>query len=198
MGINYWISFIKTILFLLAPTLFEFFEIYLIKCNWITFALLWIPQYLLKRYIVDLNYYGMSSATWNKIYQVTLAPILSITGLLELIGIRKKRFNVSTKNNNNNQNNKYSIILFFCHLIFLTLNIIVYFKSLAYIIVNPYVLMTTFWSLTNIVYLIIALIFDVQTKDYKVKEYKHKYTYNKLSIVKILVNFLKIGDKDYA
>lgn len=194
-GINYWMSYIKTILFLIAPILFDFFGIYLISCNWVTFALLWIPQYLLKRYIIDLNYYGMSSATWSKIYQVIFAPILSITALLEAIGMRKKNFNVSSKSVNNNSNKKYNIILFFSHFMFLILNMIAYFKSLNNIISNQYVLMTIFWSIANIIYLIIALIFDIQTENYQVQEYKHKYSYNKLAILKIFVNFLTVGDK---
>lgn len=200
-SINYWLQSIKIILFWIAPILYNIFHIYLINCKMLMFLAFWIPQYVLKRFILDKNYYGMTSNTWNKIYQSICAPIFFINAIMELIGFKKKKFDVSAKkaenldkknvnfkkNNHKIELNFYSISLFLGHFIFLALNFITYLYSLNNLSNNIFELMTLFWSSSNMFYLIISIIFDLSknknTHDIQLRT--NRYTYNHFAVFKV-------------
>ncbi|MBR1802919.1 MAG: glycosyltransferase [Clostridia bacterium] len=186
-SIYYWLFGIKRIFFLLLPILYSFFGIVLIKANLLNFLVLWFPQYILKRLYIDKVYHNKRSSTWNKLYQIILSPVLAKEAILELIGIRKKKFEVSSKTKKGVQNKKYQIELATTHTILLFLNIVGYFISLFRIKYFSYYILTLVWNISNMGYLILALIFDLSNKERNDYLYVQRDNYSKMSLIKIVV-----------
>ncbi len=194
-AINYWLFGIKRLVFLIAPILYSVFKIKLINCSILLFFMMWLPQYLLKRFLIDRLLKNNASSTWNKIYQTILTPIFFITSLKELIGLSKKQFETSTKNFETKEDKKISskvqTQLFIGHFVLLTVNIFAYFMSLQNIFNNVFDILSLFWSVSNMYYLLIALIFDLSVKDYKISNYKKTNNYSKMSSIKCFANLVK-------
>ena len=102
-GIYYWLFGIRNIIYLLVPLLYSFFNIKIIQGNLILFIILFLIQYLIKRFVIDKLESRKVSSTWNRIYEVILSPVIFLESLLEIIGIRKKKFEVTLKRNNSNK-----------------------------------------------------------------------------------------------
>lgn len=164
--ISYWFFGIKRLIYLIIPILFSVFNIVVIDCSIITFLLIWLPMYILKRFILDILFENKRSATWNKIYETILSPILAFYVLIELIGFKKTTFDVSPKNNND-KDLKEKLILLSSHSSLLLLNLFALIISVQKIIATNlsiyYILLI--WLISNIFYLIIAIIFDIGKKN---------------------------------
>ena len=187
-AINYWYFGIKRFLFLIAPLMFWLFHIYLIKCSVKQLVLFWLPQYLIKRYLLDLNYSGNISSTWNKIYQTILMPVFLFTSILEFIGINKTKFEVSMKNVkvNRSKEKKYIVFLFIFHFILLLLNFGAFIYSILNITSEIFEIFTMLWSLSNTFYLTIALIFDISVnKSVNTENNEEVCQYSKMSVLEI-------------
>ncbi|MNV92804.1 hypothetical protein D3C71_1874280 [compost metagenome] len=98
------------------PTLFITFGIVIVDCDIKTFLVFWLPMYISKRFILDILYDNKRSATWNKIYETILSPILAFDVIKELIGFKKTLFEVSPKNSGDSKIKKEQIILGICHI----------------------------------------------------------------------------------
>ena len=144
--ISYWFFSIKVFLFLIAPILYSLFKIVLINSYAKIFLIMWLPQYITKRFLLD-------------IYETILFPALFITCIKETIGIRKKHFDVTEKETKKAVKNTDGIRLSIIHFLFLIINIISYYISFR----NKQVLPLIF-SIINIFYLVVALIFDLNNK----------------------------------
>ena len=166
-GIYYWFFGIRNIIYLLVPLLYSFFNIKIIQGNILLFTILFLIQYVLKRFIIDKLENRRVSSTWNRIYEVILSPIIFIESLLEIIGIRKRKFEVTLKKNNNKKSLKY-FYLIISHIILFVLNIIGLYISIEKSLTYNYVefIIPIFWLSTNCIYLIFAIIFDVSNSEY--------------------------------
>ncbi len=164
--ISYWFFGVKRLTYLIIPILFSVFNIVVIDCNIITFLIIWLPMYILKRFVLDLLYNNKRSSTWSKIYETILAPVLAFEVLVELIGFKKITFDVSPKKNNN-KDLKEKLILLLSHSSLLFLNLLALITSIQKIIYTNlsiyYILLV--WLVSNIFYLIIAIIFDIGKKN---------------------------------
>lgn len=181
--VNYWFFPIKTILYLIAPILYSVFKIAIINSNMKIFLIMWLPQYILKRFALDKIYSNLRSTTWNKIYELILFPSLILTCIKEALGIRKKEFIVTDKKFKVNKKEKTNIKLLISHLIFLGINITSCFFSIK----NNYILSAIF-SIINVGYLIFAIIFDLnKTKcmEENIDKMKTNIKYNYKAIFKI-------------
>lgn len=190
--VSYWYFGLKRLFFLVTPLLFTLFSITIINCNIKHFLLLWLPNYLLKRFIIDKLEENRRSATWNTIYETILTPFLATETLKETLGFRKNKFDVSPKNLHSSKMSKENFKTLLFHLIFLILNltgaIICLFRLNTYNL--SICLLPLVWTISNTFYLFIATIFDLRYKNYKFKNYApnkiKKYT--KFSIFKIFIN----------
>lgn len=181
--VNYWLFPIKTILYLIAPILFSVFKIAIINSSVNVFLIMWLPQYILKRFVLDSVYSNLRSTTWNKIYELILFPSLIFTCIKEFFGIRKKEFVVTDKQFKVNKKDKTNIKLLISHLIFLEINIISCFFSIK----NNYILSGIF-SIINMGYLALAIIFDLNNTKYMEEnndKMKNNIKYNYKAIFKI-------------
>lgn len=197
-SIMYWFFGVKRVIYLIIPLLFSLFGIRIIDCNLMLFMGIFFPQYLIKRIALDVLEDNRRSSTWNKIYELILAPIMFTEVLKELFGFSNKKFEVtpkekwSTKMTNTNRK-----ILSF-HLVFLLFNILGLGLSIYKITIlglETY-LLSLVWLLINIFYLIIVLIFDLRVRPI----YYESFTPNKVkrySIKSIIGIFTSIFKKKF-
>lgn len=190
-GIYYWFFGIRNIIYLLVPLLFAFFNIKIIQGSLLLFIILFLIQYILKRFIIDLLEDRKTSSTWNRIYEVILSPIILIESILETIGFSKRKFEVTKKNkikDNKSFKLTYMIIM---HLILFVLNVIGFYisieKGLAYGFIE--FLIPLFWLGTNSFYLLFALIFDFSNSEYLFEDNRVN-KYSPISTLILLKHFV--------
>lgn len=181
-------------IYLIIPLLFSIFGTIIIDCNLKTFISLWLPTYLLKRFTLDICEDRRRSSTWNKIYETILAPILSKEVLKELFGFGNTKFEVTSKVAPSSKMSKINKKLLVYHVGILILNIIgfgmCFFRAHSIGIIVY--LLSLLWIISNIFYLIIAVIFDCRYKNVnyedfipnKIKKYKIFSVFNIFKIRK--------------
>jgi cellulose synthase (UDP-forming) len=165
--VSYWFFGFKRMIYMITPLLFSILGIIIIDCDLKTFLALWLPAYILKRFTLDKSEHNKRSATWNKIYETIMAPVLSKEVLKEFFGFGSSIFEVTPKSKQiSNKMSKLNKKLLLSHTTLLLLNILGFVLSLFRLYDNSlsaYIL-SFVWTISNIFYLIIAVIFDCKTK----------------------------------
>ena len=165
--VSFWMFGLKRLLYLLIPILFVVFGITIIDCKFEVFFIIWFPMYVMKRFALDIIFEHKRSATWNKIYETILTPILAFQVLVELIGIKKTNFEVSPKKNNN-KDLTAKLMLLIPHILLLGINLYAFFVCISNINYNSKIFFfSLLWLMSNIFYLTIAVIFDIGRKNEK-------------------------------
>ena len=191
-GIYYWFFGIRNIIYLSVPLLYSFFNIKVIQGNLLLFIILFLIQYILKRFIIDKLEDRKVSSTWNRIYEVILSPIIFIESLLEIIGIKKKKFEVTLKKNNNHKSIKYYYLVL-SHLFLFILNITGLYISIEKTLIYDYIefIIPIFWLSTNCIYLLFALIFDFSNSESINEIENNRNTYSLSSTFILIYKFIK-------
>ncbi len=159
---KYWLFGSKRFVYFLLPLLFAYFGIIIIKCDIRVFIPLFFTQYFVRRYLIDILEGRVRSATWSKIYEVILMPALAAKTLKELFVGGELKFDVTPKNVqvSEKQTNK----LLRMHLILLLMNLLGVGLSLykGFTIGFEEYVLPLVWLTTNILYLLVALVFDLR------------------------------------
>ena len=195
--ISYWFFSIRRFINYMTPLIFCLFNIYTADCKFFTYLYLFLPQYLLKRFLIDYLDNFKHSSTWMKIYETILMPILSIEVLKEFFGFGNTKFEVTPKISNKeiymSWTNKK---LLFMHLGLFILNIFGLAKCLYEINVDDYdnlvyfdspYYISLFGIISNLFYLSIAIIFDCNYDECDFKKFvpNKNMVFNKKSVWKI-------------
>lgn len=95
----YWWSFLRRMLFILAPILFVLWHVQLVDANFWLLLIFWAPGYLLLHYVMDKGNTNIRGERWGEIQETFFAPYLWLPVLLETLGIKQKKFKVTAKVN---------------------------------------------------------------------------------------------------
>lgn len=196
--VSYWFFGFRRLVYLITPLLFSILGIIIIDCDFKTFLLMWLPQYILKRLVLDKLEGNKRSSTWTKIYETILAPSLGTSVVKEYLGAQNTKFEVTPKQELKGGMSKTNAKCLRWHLVLLTLNIIGFI--LCAFRFNPefyynYIL-SFVWTISNTFYLTIAVIFDLKTS---VREY-NGFIPNKIkkySKKSLILLFLNRGKKSW-
>ena len=192
--ISYWFFGVKRMLYMLAPLLFSIFGIIIIDCDLKTFIAIWLPTYLIKRFVIDISEHNKRSATWNKIYETILTPVLAKEALKELFGFGSTKFEVTPKYSPAKKMTKTHKRLLTSHFILWTLSIIGLIMSVIKIFSQGFIvyIFSFVWLISNIFYLTTAIIFDLKNKSKMPKDFEPNKVkgFRRLSCLSI---FLGIG-----
>ena len=172
--ISYWFFGVKRMLYMIAPLLFSIFGLIIVDCDLKTFIAIWLPAYLLKRFVIDLTEKNKRSSTWNKIYETVLAPVLAKEVLKEFFGFGSTRFEVTPKYGASKKMTKTHKKLFISHFVLLLLSIIGLSMSAIKIYsqgVNEYII-SIIWLISNVFYLCTAVKFDMNNANKQEKEFE--------------------------
>lgn len=190
--ISYWFFGIKRLIFMLAPLLFSIFGIIIVDCDLKTFIAIWLPAYLLKRFVIDITEHGRRSSTWNKIYETILAPVLAKEVTKEFLGMGSTKFEVTPKYSASKKITKTHRRLIISHLLLLILSVLGFIMSILKIYSQEYTMyiISFIWLISNIFYLGAALKFDLSNKAKMPLDFEPNKVekFRKLSSLKIFFN----------
>ena len=165
----YWWSFLRRLLYIMAPILFTVFNIRVVDTGFWTLLLFWLPSY----YLIHLSMQDLSSdirtQRWGEVQETIFAPYLVIPVFLQVIGIKEKRFRVTNKAA---VQSKKDILYVIPHVILLVLTIvgIVKFNYGKYGLEIFYGSVITFWLLTHLFNLTFSVLFFLGRPIYRKAE----------------------------
>lgn len=93
----YWYGSVKRFIFILSPILFSVFGVRIVDAQVSHILMFWIPMTLLMKKMFQLHSKDIRNAVWSDIYETILMPSLMGAILLETIGLKQKRFEVTEK-----------------------------------------------------------------------------------------------------
>jgi len=153
-GFIYWFFGVQKMIYILCPIIYLVFGVVILKANVYDLILFWFPSFLASTLTFRALTNRSRSMTWSHIYEVAMAPYLSLAALYEVIFAKPIRFIVTAKGTNT-EKASFSWLLAFPHLFLFAATI------LGWILVIPKlgsdsprvfnsVLINTFWSVYNI------------------------------------------------
>ena len=175
--ISYWFFGVKRILSLIFPVIYPLFGIHIVICEPTIFLIFFLPQYIFKRFILDITEGHLRSSTWDKIYQTIIGPIIGKEVLKELFGYGSTKFEVTDKNKKNNNFDELNKSLIYTNFTFFSLNVCAIVHCIYEIFNDKYdklpFLNTVYivciqQCLSNVFYLTISIIFlfHYENQDY--------------------------------
>ncbi|MFL2132881.1 glycosyltransferase [Desemzia sp. FAM 24101] len=93
----YWWSFIRRLLYILAPILFTVFGIQVVDTNFWTLLLLWLPSYFFLHLSMQDLASDIRTQRWGEVQETIFAPYLVMPVLMQAIGIKETKFKVTNK-----------------------------------------------------------------------------------------------------
>lgn len=165
-SISYWFFGVKRMLYLIIPLLFSLFGFVIIEGNIMLFMGLFFPTYLIKRFALDLLDNKKRSSTWNKIYELSIAPIMAKEVLKELFGFGSTKFEVTSKDKTTYKMTKTNRDLLLVHIVFLLFSILGVVLSIykATMVGIWMYILPLIWLSVNIIYLFIVILFDLRVR----------------------------------
>ena len=191
----YWTYGIRQYFYLIIPLLFPLFNVRIIKGSILTFTILFFIQYILKRYIVDRTEGCATSSTWNRIYETVLFPTVSLDLIREVFNIGSKKFYVSPKTKEKNVMTRANMYMMIVHIILWIVTFFALVISITRAIdfrLDIYII-PIFWLVSNIIYLTIAVMFDMSLKEQEDVNVINKRVdkYSPLVFVDVVKQFVK-------
>ncbi|MDO7880890.1 glycosyltransferase family 2 protein [Salinibacterium soli] len=159
-GIIYWHFGIAKLVFIVAPLLYLIFGIPVVHADVPSLVMIWLPYFLASFVSMNAVSQGRRSFTWTHIYEIAMSPTIALAVIGEWVGFSTKRFAVTPKGVSTEKLNfRWGLAL--PHLVLLAAS--VYGLLNAYVLnagsftINSLVI-STFWTLYNIVGLTMAVL----------------------------------------
>lgn len=98
----YWWAFFRRMIYMIAPILYALFKIQVVNANFWILMVIWAPGYFLLHYVMG-DTSGMKDKAkirnerWGEVQETFFAPYLFIPVILESLGIKAKKFKVTSK-----------------------------------------------------------------------------------------------------
>ncbi|MEG0238770.1 glycosyltransferase [Anaerorhabdus sp.] len=165
----YWWSFLRRIIFILAPILFTVFDTRVVDTNIWQLLVFWLPGYFLLQLSMRLVASDIRTASWGEVQETILAPYMVMPVILESLGLREQKFKVTSKAN---QDSSARALLMLPHLILLILCIVgfIRFNFNKYGSEIAYGSVVSFWLLVHIFNLTFAVLFFLGRPIYRKEE----------------------------
>ena len=147
----YWQSFSGRLIYIFSPLLFVIFHIPVVVCTLKDLILIWLPTYLLYMFTLRKISGDIRNTRWSNIVDTIMFPYLIIPIWMEIFGIRKREFVVTSKSLSNiDETPRYMMVphllLFLFSLYGLILAVIdlLTYHSLGTLVVIYWILQNTF------------------------------------------------------
>jgi cellulose synthase (UDP-forming) len=157
-GIVYWHFGIFKLIFIIAPLVYLIFGIPIVQADVPSILVIWLPYFLASFVSMNSVSQGRRSFTWTHVYEIAMAPTIALAVISEWLGFSTKRFAVTPKGVSTDRLNfRWTIAL--PHIVLILASV--------YGLLNAFVfsadrftfdslVITTFWTLYNIVGLVMA------------------------------------------
>lgn len=165
----YWWSFLRRIIYIMAPIMFTVFNTRVVVANIWQLFIFWLPGYILLHLTMRFTASNIRTQSWGEVQETIFAPYLIIPVILETIGLREKKFKVTSKTTINSSRN---IILMLPHLALLILSIwgFIKFNYNKFGSEILYGSIVSFWLLVHIFNLTFAVLFFLGRPIYRKQE----------------------------
>jgi len=165
----YWTFGIQKIMFLLAPLLFLYANIYPVRATLESLTLFWLPQFTLSyaafRKLTD----GRRSFIASHLYEISLAPWMALSFIQEWLGIRSKKrkvtFSVTPKEQQHRSPHTFiKGVILFSVLTLLSLGGLIKgaLDSLKHQVDTSAFVMNAFWVFFNLIALIYSIFLSIE------------------------------------
>ena len=167
---NYWGSFFRRFIFVLAPILFVMLGIPAVVCTLKQLLLVWMPAYLLYSVTLKAISNNIRNTRLSNIIDTIMFPYLMVPILAEVLHIHKQEFVVTDKNRK--QSNDADKLLAIPHMILLVLSVV----SLVFAIKDLLIyqafgsLIVIYWLTTNSISFLMAIFFMLGRKNNRSSE----------------------------
>lgn len=170
----YWWAFFRRMIYMIAPILYALFKIQVVNANFWILMVIWAPGYFLLHYVMG-DTSGMHdnakirNERWGEVQETFFAPYLFIPVILESLGIKAKKFKVTSKNATYSFKDKLYILPY---LILWTITLVAiikfnYGKYGSEILVGSVI---TFWLLMHFINLSMCLFISMGRPVYRKSE----------------------------
>lgn len=158
-SVFYWLSFFCRFIFIMSPILVALFNVYLVETSLLELLIFWLPYYTLHAIALTRLSEKTRTVNWSNVFDTVMFPFLFIPVILDMVGIRLKRFRVTSKGKSRQTSTKPSLIL--PHALMLALSVV----GIVFCLVDilrfsmPYNVFILFWLFLNSKNLLMAIFF---------------------------------------
>lgn len=170
----YWWTFFRRMIYMIAPILYALFKIQVVNANFWILMVIWAPGYFLLHYVMGdtsgiKDNAKIRNERWGEVQETFFAPYLFIPVILESIGIKAKKFKVTSKNVTYSLKDKLYILpyLILWGITFIAIIKFNYGKYGSEILVGSVI---TFWLLMHFINLSMCLFISLGRPVYRKSE----------------------------
>ncbi|MGL4874237.1 MAG: glycosyltransferase family 2 protein [Clostridium sp.] len=163
----YWWTFFRRLIYIISPILFAVFGVMIVDCTLKELLFIWLPSYILYNIALKKLSGNLRNQKWNNIIDTIIFPYLIIPIMIETIGIKLKKFNVTDKDKVNSKNTEIKYVI--PHVVLLvgtiigvifTIYTIFKYKAIGGIII-------LYWLILNGYFLGMAVVFMLSRVNYR-------------------------------
>ena len=100
--ILYWLTFFCRFVYIISPILVALFGVFVVECSLGELMAFWLPQFVLHNIAMSRLSSKTRTAHWNNTVDTIMFPFLVVPILLDMVGVRLKRFKVTDKSHQKN------------------------------------------------------------------------------------------------
>jgi cellulose synthase (UDP-forming) len=161
-GVLYWFFGLQKIIYNIGPILFLLTGIAVFYSDIFTMMLFFVPTYYISSLIFTLFNHKNRTYVWAHIYEMALAPFLTISALSELFFSKKIKFSVTPKEGNTNKTH-FALRVGLPHITMLIFSLAALGFGISKMLTDtnymiPVYLVNLFWLFYNMIAIIIAII----------------------------------------
>lgn len=166
----YWWTFLRRIIYIFSPILYTVFGVLVVKTDLWGILLIWLPSYLIYNHSLRMISGKVRDQKWSNIVDTILCPYMILPILAETVGIRMKKFSVTSKEKTVSRSAK--IIYAVPHMILLAASLVgIYFSIYQMVLYRSVLgLVVMFWLCMNTYFLSMAVFFLLGRINYRSSE----------------------------
>lgn len=163
----YWWTFLRRFIYILSPILYTVFGVLVVKTDFWGILLIWLPYYLIYNHSLRIMSGKIRDQKWSNIIDTVLSPYMIIPILAETIGLKKRKFVVTSKEKTSRRSAKlvYSVP----HVLLLIATLVGIFFSVYQMVLYKSILgiVVIFWLCMNAYFLTMAIFFLLGRINYR-------------------------------
>ena len=163
----YWWTFLRRFIYILSPILYTVFGVLVVKTDFWGILLIWLPYYLIYNHSLRIMSGKIRDQKWSNIIDTVLSPYMIIPILAETIGLKKRKFVVTSKEKTSHRSAKlvYSVP----HVLLLIATLVGIFFSVYQMVLYKSILgiVVIFWLCINAYFLTMAIFFLLGRINYR-------------------------------
>ena len=155
----YWLTFFSRFIFIVTPILVALFGVFVVECSLGEVLMFWLPYYLLHTYAMSKLSDKTRTTSWSNTVDTIMFPFLAVPIILDMVGIRLKKFRVTDKGHQ--RHTSANPIMILPHIILLGLSVVGIVMSVLEIVQYGavYNIIILFWLVVNAKSLILSVFF---------------------------------------